>query len=136
MNNDDIFDIQPPMKNDPYSKIVKMDNWKFIWPPRTRMTLDPGWNPARVLWESFPDVVGQWKLNGTRNLTVVHPDGRIELWGRGRNNVPGTVQKQIPLTAPMRQQILDLQLPAGKLNVLDGEFIHAKTSTVKDVLYL
>ena len=99
------------------------------------MLLPPGDNPARMLWDSFPDTVGQWKLNGSRNMTVIHPDGRIELWGRGRNGKPGEIQKQIPLTAPMRQQIMDLKLLPGKLHVLDGEFIHAKTSTVKDVLY-
>jgi hypothetical protein len=109
--------------------------WRFIFPPRTDMLLPPGMNSARSLWESFPDAIAQYKLNGSRNLTVIHPDERIELWGRGKAGQPGTIQRQIPLSPLMRKQIESLGLSKGRLHVLDGEFVHAKTSTVKDVLY-
>jgi hypothetical protein len=66
---------------------------------------------------------------------VIHPDERIELWGQGQAGKPGEIQRQIPLSPLMRGQIESLGLSKGKLHVLDGEFVHAKTSTIKDVLY-
>jgi hypothetical protein len=112
------------------------DTWRFFFPPRTKMVLPPGPSSARTMWESFPDAIAQYKLKGSRNMTVQHPGGRIELWGRGKAGKPGTIQKQIPLSPLMRLQIESLGLDRSKLHVLDGEFVHAKTTDIKDVLYL
>jgi hypothetical protein len=95
------------------------------------MKIPPGPGGVRQAWEKLPDVIAQFKLNGTRNMFYIFPDGRVECWGRDREK-----QKLYTLTPKMAEQIRSLGLTAGKFHVIDGELLHSKTKTVKDVSYV
>jgi hypothetical protein len=110
---------------------TRYTDFQYLFPPRTEMKIPPGPGPVRSVWERFSDAIGQFKVNGTRNILYVYPDGHIECWNRH-----GEQQKQYSLTPSMRAQVLALGLPRGVFHVLDGELLHSKTKTVKDVLYM
>jgi ATP-dependent DNA ligase len=115
---------------------ILTSNFEMFYPPRTKAVCPPGDNPVRRMWEKFSDAIVQFKLNGSRNMTVIHPDGRIEMFNRGGPNQRPILHKQYRLTPIMKGEIESLNLKKGMLHVLDGELIHAKTKDVKDVLYL
>ncbi len=110
--------------------------FRYFYPPRTEMKVEPTSGLVLPMWEKFPDAIGQFKLNGTRNMLYIYPDGRIECWNRGGKGKQPTQQKQYDLTLAQAAQIALLGLPRGKFHVLDGELLHSKTKNVKDILYM
>lgn len=113
------------------SKRMPYTEFRYIYPPRTEMKIKPGPGLVRKMWEKFPGVIGQFKLNGTRNMFYVFPDGSVQAWNRHAEQ-----QKQYDLTPSMKANIAALGLPMGKFHVVDGELLHSKTKTVKDVAYM
>jgi hypothetical protein len=57
---------------------VRYNRWSYIYPPRPRTAI-----PFR---ETARYADGRWmaqlKLNGTRNLVAVSPDGVVSFWNR------------------------------------------------------
>lgn len=104
----------------PYTK------WSYIWPPRPRTAVP------------FDYIVryrdGRWlaqlKLNGTRSLVAVSPEGDAEFWNRHK-------ERHRAWTPP--KWIIDAvreRFTCGKWVVLDAELLHSKHASVKDTLYL
>jgi hypothetical protein len=107
----------------------------FIFPPRTKMKTERGIQSNIVtLWSKMQDVLGQYKLNGQRNLIYVHPDRRIQMWNRGDDGLPGELQSYT-IPENMKQEILDIS-PAGDWTVWDSELMHFKTTGIKNAVYL
>lgn len=108
--------------------------WQYLYPPRTEMKIE--WNPEGRLqktWTAFPDVIAQFKLNGSRNLIVIRPDDGIEFWNRHKER-QGKGKYVIPPT--LLAQIRAMPYPRGKWNIIDGELMHYKVEYIKDTLYL
>ena len=118
------------------------NTFQYIYPPRTKMLInsrsgkpDAQWadygGVTLDMWRKFPDSIAQFKLNESRNLTYYFPDGHYEMWNRHAQQ-----QAQYAITPAMKAALDSLQLPKGQFTVLDGGILHAKTKTVKDVLYV
>lgn len=108
---------------------MQMNRFFYIYPPRPVGAIEF----KSEYFESLKAKgwVGQMKLNGQRNLLYVRPDGEIELWNRHREKhrnfvMPPWLNDQIKST---------LNLSEGKWTVLDGELLHAKDSTTKNIMY-
>jgi hypothetical protein len=113
-----------------------MADFRAFYPPRTKQNIDPLVGVAWDMWAGFEDAVAQFKLKGTRNMTVIRPSGAYEMWGRGggKKGLP-QIQLQYALTPKMRAELESYGLSKGKLHVIDGELMHAKTKNIKDSLY-
>jgi hypothetical protein len=67
--------------------------------------------------------VAQLKINGTRTLIHIQPNGEVEVVR------PGTTHKFWELTDNVKDQILSLNIERGKEYWLDGELLNNKTKT-------
>lgn len=120
--------------------------WRYIYPPRPEAVVELG-DLAAQSWASDADSIAQFKLNGTRNLIVVHPDRSVRFWTRKKvkdlppkyqpANVPLTepVEQKYAIPTPMKDAILAMA-PAGHWTIFDSELLHFKTVNVKNTLYL
>lgn len=96
---------------------------KILYPPRPKGKIHP---TNLAAYESTNRWVFQRKFNGTRNLIYVpkdHDPKGIFLLSRH-----GTPHRQFQLTKSLTEQILSLNLKAGKDYWLDGELLHNKTT--------
>jgi len=103
----------------PYSR------FSYIYPPRPKTAVPFG--------EIGPYRDGRWKaqlkLNGTRSLVCVSPDGEVDFWNRHR-------ERHKAWRPPPRIVDAVRELFAcGKWVVLDAELLHSKHASVKDTLY-
>jgi hypothetical protein len=102
------------------------NQWNYIFPPRPKTAIPFADAPryADGRWQA------QLKLNGTRNLIAVSPDGEVDFWNRHK-------ERHRAWTPPT--WIADevrARFACGKWTVLDSELLHSKHASVKDTLYL
>lgn len=105
------------------------DPKRILCPPRPRGKLDP----LRELnkFDKSGNWLAQRKFNGIRTLIWVGPDGDMRLYDRYLKS------HVFDLTSQRASSILDsLNLEEGKEYWLDGEHLHAKTTSVKDTFVL
>jgi len=115
---------------------------KSLYPPRTKMKTPfyAPFSPFRSklapiveVWQKYPDVIAQYKLDGNRNVIHVTPDRKITMWNRGDGQHTPEIQKYaVPDT--MREEILAIS-PEGHYTVWDTELMHFKTTGIKNTLY-
>ena len=102
------------------------DKWSYIYPPRPKTAVP------------YEDIVrykdGRWmaqlKLNGTRNLIFVSPEGDVEFWNRHNEKHRAWIPTPTIIEAVRRQ------FACGKWVVLDSELLHSKHPDVKNTIYL
>lgn len=105
---------------------IPYDTMTYIHPPRpkTAIPFEDTRNYAGGAWRA------QLKLNGTRNLIFVSPDGKVEFWNRH-----GEIHRAWSPPAPMVQAVSE-RFATGRWNVLDSELLHCKDRSVKNTIYL
>lgn len=100
--------------------------WSYIYPPRPK-TAAPFGDIAR-----YGD--GRWlaqlKLNGTRNIIAVSPEGQVDFWNRHKSRHRAWTPPAW-LVGEVRERFA-----RGQWVVLDSELLHSKHASVKDTLYL
>jgi hypothetical protein len=109
---------------------VPYNQWRYFCPPRTNVKIPFG-SPVQNAWARMSDAVGQFKLNGSRNIVAIDPDDNIQFWNRHREQ-----QRNYVVTAELREQIRALAYPKGRWNLFDSELMHFKTPDVKNTVYL
>ena len=105
------------------------NNWTYFYPPRTSIKIPFDDNDTLTMWRNSPDAIGQYKMNGDRNLIAIAPDKTIKMWNRHKEE-----QKyNIPLD--IMYQLQNLATP-DKWTVFDSELLHKRTKNVKDCIYI
>jgi ATP-dependent DNA ligase len=94
---------------------------RILYPPHPCVKIHSTELPS---FESTGRWVAQYKLNGTRNLIHILPNGQIELFNRH-----GIHHRQFQLTATLENEIRSLRIQPGLEYWLDGELLNAKTTT-------
>lgn len=105
---------------------MKYNKFIYVYPPRPKLY------SSTDLDFFGKNYVAQLKLNDTRNVIFIHPDGKIEF--RTRHKEPHKAY-----TRPHPKLIEALQglgLPKGAFHVLDSLLLHSKTKHVKDTVCL
>jgi len=100
--------------------------WSYIYPPRPKTSVP------------FGDIVryrdGRWmaqlKLNGTRNIIAVSPEGDVEFWNRHKERHRAWVPTPTIIEAVRKR------FACGEWVVLDSELLHSKHASVKNTIYL
>lgn len=100
--------------------------WSYIYPPRPKTAVPYG------------DIVryrdGRWmaqlKLNGTRNLIAVSPEGDVGFWNRHQE------RHRAWTPTPAITEAVRRRFACGKWVVLDSELLHSKHASVKNTIYL
>lgn len=105
---------------------MKYNKFRYIYPPR----------PKFYAIEDIESFQGDWyaqlKLNDTRSLIVVHPNGEIVLWNRHKEQ-----QKAYrDLHPKLKEGLQSLNLVKGKFYIFDGLLMHNKTRFVKNTICL
>jgi ATP-dependent DNA ligase len=106
--------------------MMKYDHWQYIYPPRpkTSIPFDATGQYADAAWTA------QLKLNGTRNLIFVSPDGEVDFWNRHKE------RHKAWSPPPQIVDAIKQQFACGKWIVVDSELLHSKHASVKNTLYL
>jgi hypothetical protein len=99
----------------PYTK------FQYFYPPRPGSGNIVYGNDAYRMWLSFEDAIGQFKLNGQRNLIFISPQDEIQLWNRW-----GQVHQSYEPPEFLLKLIRGLNYPHGRWNVFDSELLHLK----------
>jgi hypothetical protein len=113
--------------------------WKYFFPPRSSVTSIWG-DELHTQFAEAPDAVGQYKLNGNRNMVVVHPDRQIKFWTRHTTDKDKTPNDPIASQYQAQGSLLGEKLlalaPKGHWTIFDTELLHYKTKFVKDTVYV
>lgn len=107
----------------PYTKFT------YIWPPRPETTIQP-MSPHFEAMKKRVGWVSQLKLNGQRNTIYIGPDGEVQMWNR-HHELHGNYNAQ----AWVVDHIKSLIKPTGKWMAIDGELLHNKDKTTKNLFY-
>jgi len=105
---------------------VRYDRWAYIYPPRPRTAI-PFEETERYAGGGW---LAQLKLDGTRTLVAVSPDGDVSFWNRHRERHRAW-DPPPPLVQAVRSRFA-----GGSWCVLDGELLHSRHPSVKDTVYL
>jgi len=105
---------------------IPYDRWSYIYPPRPKTAVPFGdiVRYADGRWEA------QLKLNGTRSLITVAPDGDVGFWNRHK------AAHKAWSPPPWIVEEVRGRFARGKWVVVDSELLHSKHASVKDTLYL
>ena len=106
--------------------MIPFDNWRCFFPPRPRTAI-PFSDTSRYAdgrWQA------QLKINGTRNIIAVSPDGEVDFWSRHKSRHRAWVPP-----AWLKDEVRG-RFACGKWTVLDSELLHSKHPSVKNMLYL
>ncbi len=105
---------------------MRYDRWSYIWPPRPRTAI-PFTETARYARGGW---IAQPKLNGTRNLVAVSPDGVVSFRNRHKE------QHRAWTPPPSIVQAVRDRFACGRWMVLDSELLHNRHASVKNTIYL
>ncbi len=107
------------------------DRFQYLFPSRPKTAITSWDSESIKLWRTYSDAIAQIKLNGTRMMIYVTPEGGLDFWKR---------DKERPRNWNPSDKLLDeikkLTLPKGYWHVLDGESLHLKNANYKDTFYL
>lgn len=109
---------------------MKYDKFTYLYPPRPTTAVE-------YLGDTYQGLksrnwITQFKLNGSRNMIYISPDGDIEFWNR-HGERPRNYTPPDWLLDELREHV---SWGAGKWTVIDGELLHLKHASVKNTLYL
>jgi ATP-dependent DNA ligase len=108
---------------------MKIRTEQYIWPPRPKTSIpiaeaqyliDIGW-------------IYQYKINDSRCLIKILPNGKIELWNRHAERFR-TYTPTIELQEQLQELPKILNLDKEKLHIIDGGLIHQKHSAIKNTI--
>lgn len=102
-------------------------NGLYFYPPRTESCIPFGGDLYKV-WCGY-NSIGQYKLNGTRNIIRVSPNGDVDFWNRHNERQNYKIPSDY-------KQYLSYICPKGYWTVLDSELLHFKTVGIKNLIYI
>ncbi len=105
---------------------IPYDSWSYIYPPRPKAAV-PYEGIVRYMDGSW---MAQLKMNGTRNIIAVSPEGDVEFWNRHQERHRAWRPTPAIIKAVRRR------FACGQWVVLDSELLHSKHESVKNTVYL
>ena len=106
---------------------MKYNDGKFIFPPRPNL-----YDPDQLEFFESGDWWAQLKLDDTRNLIIMCPDGEVKLFTRHKTAHKAYCKPHPDLIAALNS----LPLEKGKYQVFDSLLMHNKNALVKDTVVL
>jgi ATP-dependent DNA ligase len=110
-------------------KTIVYSKFMYLWPPRPKTAMKP-FSPQFEKIKEKSNYRAQLKLNGQRNVIYISPKGEVDMWNRHKER-----HRNYKLPDWLRDQILDVLDIKKKWIVIDGELLHAKDATTKNILY-
>ena len=106
---------------------MKYKDSKFIFPPRPNL-----YDPDKL--EFFDDGTywAQLKLDDTRNLIIIEPDGNVKLFNRHKSAHKAYCNPHPDLISALSS----VKTEKGKYQVYDSLLLHSKNALVKDTVVL
>jgi ATP-dependent DNA ligase len=108
---------------------MKYNSFRYLVPPRPNTTIKPFSSHFEAM-KNRRNWRAQVKKNGQRNLIFIDPDGKVDMWNRHQ-------ERHLNYNAP--QWVVDEVLASitltGRWIVIDGELLHNKDKTTKNMLY-
>jgi len=108
---------------------MQVKTTQYIWPPRPKMTIPI--TEAQYFTQNGWKY--QYKLNDSRCLIKILPNGEIELWNRHAERFR-TYTPPPELIHQLQQLPNILDLDSGKLHLIDGGLLHQKHHAIKNTI--
>jgi ATP-dependent DNA ligase len=112
---------------------MQYKKFMYLWPPRPQTTIKPFSSHFEAM-KKRANWIGQLKMNGQRNGLYVDPDGGIDMWNR-HNTHHLNYNAQAWVIDMLKKIIAESKAIPGQWLVLDGELLHCKDKTTKNIFY-
>lgn len=112
---------------------MKYQKFMYLTPPRPVTTIKPFSSHYEAM-KKRKNFIAQLKMNGQRNGLYVDPDVDIDMWNRHKTHHLN-YNAQAWVVEMLKDIIKSSNATPGKWLVLDGELLHCKDKTTKNIFY-